>query len=68
MREIASDNSGEIEHFSAWAGAANIAVTLVGVCTRIRIWVKLTDREGGGEYLYLSWRWKHEVLSRPDKA
>lgn len=37
------------------------------VGTRFRIWAKLTDREGDGEYLYSSWRWKYEVLSRPDQ-
>lgn len=38
------------------------------VGTRFRILAKLTDREGGGDYLYSSWRWKYEVLSRPDQA
>lgn len=37
------------------------------VGTRFRIWAKLTDREGGGEYLYSSWQWKYEVLGRPDQ-
>lgn len=32
------------------------------VGTRFRLRVKLTDREGGGEYLYSSWRWSFEVL------
>lgn len=32
------------------------------VGTRFRIWAKLTDREGGGEYLYSYWKWKYEVL------
>ena len=36
------------------------------VGTRFRIWAKLTDREGGGQFLYTSWRWRFEVLSRPD--
>lgn len=31
--------------------------------TQFRIRAKLTDREGGGEYLYSSWRWPIEVLS-----
>lgn len=26
------------------------------VGTRFRIWAKLTDREGGGQFLYTSWR------------
>jgi hypothetical protein len=30
--------------------------------TRFRIWAKLTDREGGGQFLYTSWRWGYEVV------
>jgi hypothetical protein len=30
--------------------------------TRFRIWVKLTDLEGGGEFLYSSWQWPYEVV------
>lgn len=37
------------------------------VGTRFRLLAKLTDREGEGEFLYSSWRWKFEVLSRPDQ-
>jgi hypothetical protein len=33
------------------------------VGTRFRLRVKLTDREGGGEYLYSSWQWPFEVLA-----
>lgn len=36
------------------------------VGTRFRIRAKLTDREGGGVYLYSSWRWDYEVLGKPD--
>jgi len=32
------------------------------VGTRFRLRVTLTDREGGGEYLYSSWRWPFDVL------
>lgn len=32
------------------------------VGTRFRIKAKLTDREGGGEFLYSSYRWAYEVL------
>lgn len=32
------------------------------VGTRFRIRAKLTDREGGGEYLYSYFGWKAEVL------
>jgi hypothetical protein len=32
--------------------------------TRFRLRAKLTDRKGGGEYLYSSWRWKYEVLDK----
>jgi hypothetical protein len=33
------------------------------VGTKFRIRAKLTDREGGGEYLYSYHGWKVEVLS-----
>lgn len=33
------------------------------VGTRFRIRAKVTDREGGGEFLYSSWRWPVVVLS-----
>lgn len=32
------------------------------VGTKFALQVKLTDREGGGEYLYSSYRWRYEVL------
>lgn len=32
------------------------------VGTRFKLRVKLTDREGGGEYLYSYWRWPFEVV------
>jgi hypothetical protein len=35
------------------------------VGTRFRIMAKLTDREGGGEFLYSYHGWKFEVLDRP---
>jgi len=35
------------------------------VGTIFRLQAKLTDREGGGEYLYSSWQWKYEVVRRP---
>jgi hypothetical protein len=38
------------------------------VGTRFRILAKLTDREGGGEFLYTSYRWAYEVLWRPDHS
>jgi hypothetical protein len=34
------------------------------VGTRFRIRAKLTDREGGGEFLYSSWRWPVVILGR----
>lgn len=34
------------------------------VGTRFRIWAKLTDRLGGREFLYSSYRWKYHVISR----
>ena len=38
------------------------------VGTRFRMHCTLTDREGGGQYLYSSWRWQVEVLSTPAAA
>jgi len=35
------------------------------VGTRFRIQAKLTDREGGGEYLYSFHRWPVAVLGKP---
>lgn len=35
------------------------------VGTRFRIRAKLTDREDGGEFLYSSWRWPVELISKP---
>lgn len=32
------------------------------VGTKFKIMAKLTDRDGGGEYLYSSFRWEYEVL------
>ena len=32
------------------------------VGTRFRIWAKLTDREGGGQFLYTYWGWKFDVV------
>ena len=33
------------------------------VGTKFLIQAKLTDREGGGEYLYSSYRWDYEVVN-----
>jgi len=30
--------------------------------TRFRIRAKVTDKQGGRDFLYTSWRWKYEVL------
>ncbi len=30
--------------------------------TKFRVWAKLTDLKGGGEFLYTSWRWKYEIV------
>lgn len=35
------------------------------VGTRFRIYAKLTDMLGGGEYLYSHFRWKYDVLAMP---
>jgi hypothetical protein len=32
------------------------------VGTRFRVWAKLTDLQGGGEFLYTSWQWPYEVV------
>lgn len=32
--------------------------------TRFRLRAKLTDREGGGEFLYSYYGWKYEVLGK----
>ena len=34
------------------------------VGTKFRIRAKLTDREGEGEFLYSSYKWDYEVLSK----
>ena len=34
--------------------------------TIFRIKAKLTDREGGGKFLYSSWRWPFDVVSTPE--
>lgn len=34
--------------------------------TTFRIKAKLTDREGGGEFLYSYWGWDYEVVSSPN--
>ena len=39
--------------------------TNYSVGTRFRLRAKLTDREGGGQFLYSSWRWPVEVISKP---
>lgn len=35
------------------------------VGTRFKIKAKLTDREGGGEYLYSHYSWNYEVVQKP---
>ena len=34
------------------------------VGTRFRVWAKLTDRNGGGEFLYTYHKWPYEVVER----
>ncbi len=36
------------------------------VGTKFRLKVKLTDRKGGGEYLYNSYKWKYDVVSNEE--
>lgn len=36
------------------------------VGTRFRIMAKLTDREGGGEFLHSHHSWAYDVLSKPN--
>lgn len=35
------------------------------VGTKFRIQAKLTDRKGGGEYLFSDYRWPYVVVSKP---
>lgn len=37
------------------------------VGTRFRIRAKLTDRQGGSDFLYSYFRWKYEVLGGPGR-
>lgn len=37
------------------------------VGTRFRVYAKLTDREGGGNFAHTNHAWDVEVLGRPDK-
>jgi hypothetical protein len=30
--------------------------------TKFKVWAKLTDLNGGGEFLYTSWQWPYEVV------
>lgn len=32
------------------------------VGTKFRVWAKLTDLRGGGEFLYTSWQWPYEIV------
>jgi hypothetical protein len=32
------------------------------VGTKFRVWAKLTDLNGGGEFLYTHWQWPYEVV------
>lgn len=32
------------------------------VGSKFRVWAKLTDRKGGGEYLYTSWQWPYDLI------
>ena len=36
------------------------------VGTRFKVQATLTDRPGGGQFLYTSWQWDVQVLFRPD--
>jgi hypothetical protein len=38
------------------------------VGTRFKIWAKLTDTEGGGEYLYSHFKWKVDILGKPPNS
>ena len=35
--------------------------------SKFRLKAKLTDREGGGEYLYSYWGWDYEILARGEE-
>ena len=36
--------------------------------TRFKLKVKLTDKDGTGDYLYSHFKWKVEVISKPTKS
>ncbi len=38
------------------------------VGTKFRVRAKLTDRQNGGEFLYMHWSWPHEVFEKPTKT
>ena len=40
-----------------------VDTTRYPVGTKFRLKAKLTDREGGGEYLYSSYKWPYEVVT-----
>jgi len=65
---------GEI-HVRPLAGQPGISTTLKVECskelsrqypvgTQFELTAKLTDREGGGEYLYSYFRWKYKVIHK----
>jgi hypothetical protein len=46
---------------------AMIDVSRYPVGTKFRVRAKLTDRENGGEFLYMHWSWPYEVIDQISK-
>ncbi len=44
-----------------------LRVTRTEFGTRFLVYAKLTDREGGGQFLHTNHAWDYEVLGLPDE-
>jgi hypothetical protein len=63
IRPIAGQEFSTHLHVECSKDLVNPRIHPVG--TRFRIRVKLTDRQGGGEFLYSYFGWPVEVIERP---
>jgi len=59
IRPIAGQGYSSSLHVQCWKGLREN----YPIGTKFRIKAKLTDREGEGDFLYSSYRWKYEVLN-----